>query len=678
MSKRAPRATARRVFHLLLTFLLLACGSSGTPGPVAEPPDLPEQETMSILSLAPNLSRYRTFGYVRVEVRFDRPIDPSSVTGETLFITEGTEDTAPRVPGTLEAEVDRVRFTPDERLRFGIPYRVRVTRGLLSEDGDPCNGIFPDVTYGNTEVPAPGDRFVVNLANDFDDGYIGNEYSLMGYVPPLLWFDPEETDPLLPELIPGIHATEAWKLSTGSPDVLVVVLDNGLASYNPRDLTHNLYLNRGELPLPRDASGRSITDITGWPDPYDFNRDGRFNIQDYRDAGYAILPDGTLAPVPDMNGNGVIDPEDLMLAYADGVDGYPADPDTPPDTGGLVDDVSGYDFFRQSPWALGMPGFPEGTHGEDRAREAAGEADNDTGTPGVCPNCTVMVVRLTYGLIQEGELMSHAVRYAIAKGADVIVAALGSLSGTANQIDALREADEAGVTVIVGMSDESSFHHSTPSVLNHVIAAKANYAFFWESFCTGYGGQVHFAANGQCGSTACGVAAGAAALLISRARELGYCTNSRPGDPACTDPDLTGNEVKQILTLTAEKPSTPQACFGFLTDAGCKVDTWDRHQGYGRLNLFRALNRLETRPLPAAVQILEPGWFALLDPSLPSAGALTLDVRARAPLDGVACEWAPGIEPEEEDFRHMDCARDPGGTLTARLPLWDMADAVGG
>ena len=34
---------------------------------------------------------------------------------------------------------------------------------------------------------------------------------------------------------------------------------------------------------------------------------------------------------------------------------------------------------------------------------------------------------------------------------------------------------------------------------------------------------------------------------------------------------------------------------GFLTDASCKVDTWDRHQGYGRLNLFQALHRLESR-----------------------------------------------------------------------------------
>lgn len=679
------KSPARNVSHagilslfpawILLPLLLLSCGDSASTVPSPAPPE----ETLSIVSLSPDLSRYRTRGDVRVEVRFEEPVDPESVTGETFFLTAGLQETSPRVAGTLEVLDDRVRFTPGQRLSFGVPYRVRVTRGLRSEAGHPCNGRFPEVTYGNTDLPAPGDRFVVNLADDFDDSSIGNAYSLMGYLPPLGGLDPEETDPAMPEVIPGIHATEAWKLSKGRPDVLVVVLDNGLASYDPEDLAGNLYLNRGELPLPRDASGNPGGQGAAGQDPYDFNGDGRFNIQDYREAGHAILPGGALAPVPDLNGNGAVDPEDLMLAFMDGADGYPADADTPADTGGKVDDISGYDFFRQSPWALGMPDFPEGAHGEDRAREVAGEADNGKGVSGACPGCTVMVCRVTYALIEEGELVSHAMRYAIDKGADVIVAALGSLSGTATEVAAFEEADAAGVAVIVGMSDESSYHHSTPSVFNHGIAAKCNYAFFWESFCTGYGGQVHFAANGQCGSTACGMSGGAAGLLVSRARDLGYCMNSRPEDPSCTDPDLTGNEVKQVLTLTAEKPSTTQACAGFLTDASCKLDTWDRHQGYGRLNLFRALHRLESRPLPAAVQILEPGWFALLNPALPSSGALNADIRARVPVERVTCQWAPGIEPDESDFRDMACSYEPAaGALGARLPLQDMAGAVGG
>jgi len=548
----------------------------------------------------------------------------------------------------------------------------------MSTGGHPFDGVFPGVTYGNTDIPAPGNIFVVNLSDDFDDQTIGNAYPLMSYLPPLLWLDPEETDPAMPEQIPGIHATEAWKLSIGRPDVLIVVIDNGLGSYVPEDLVNNLYINPGELPLPRDEQGRSICDLGPCEDPYDFNRDGRFNIQDYQAAGHAIGLDGDLGPVEDLNENEEIDPEDLMTAYMDDLDGYAADPDTPADTGGKVDDISGYDFFRDSPWSLGMPDFPEGVHGEDRAREAAAEADNAEGIPGVCPNCTIMVCRITYALISEGELLSHAIRYAMDKGADVIVAALGSLSGTASEVAALEEADAAGVTMIVGMSDESSFHHSTPSMFNHLIAVKSNYAFFLESFCTCYGAQVHVATNGQCGSTACGVASGAAGLILSRARDLGYCRNSRPGDPACTRDDLTGNEVKQLLILTAEKPSEEEACIGFLTQAPCKLDTWDQHQGYGRVNLLRAVKRLDTEPLPPAVQILEPGWFAVLNPDLVSSRFLRASIRARTGVERITCEWAPGIEPDEEDFVGFDCAAKAGGDLVATLPLDSMAASVGG
>jgi hypothetical protein len=199
-----------------------------------------------------------------------------------------------------------------------------------------------------------------------------------------------------------------------------------------------------------------------------------------------------------------------------------------------------------------------------------------------------------------------------------------------------------------------------------------------ESYCTGYGGQTHVSTTGNCGSTACGIITGGAALLVSRARDLGYCSGSRPEDPACTEPDLSANEVKQIITLTAEKPNDPASCFGVLTNAPCKKDTWDLHQGYGRMNMIRALHRLEEGPLPPEVEILSPGWFALLDPGKASAGNLTARVSSRVPLGPVTCEWAPGIEPEEPDFLPVSCQPDPEGRVELNLPLGSMAGALGG
>ncbi len=667
----------RIMYVAILTLVLNAC--DGSPSRKDKGVDGVTPVYVDI-TLCPNLSRYRTLADTVVELVLGKPIDTQHLHPRTVYLTEGIDPDGRRIESEIEVQQDKITVKPLEPLRFGVPYKVWISSPLTGLNGEVLTPRFPAVTYGATNVPAPGDIFVVNIPNDLSDMEIGQAFPLLGYIPPLL-DKSEQTDPAIPEHIPGISATEAWKLSTGRPDVLVVILDNGLSSYATEDLSQRLFLNRSELPLPRDMNGQSVCerDPSACKDPYDFNRDGRFNCTDYQDAGYALAPHGSLMRIEDSNANERIDPGDLIEQFQDGIDGYPADPDAPQDTGGLVDDISGYDFLRDVPVALGMPAFPEGTHGEGRALEVAGEADNGSGVPGVCPNCTVMVCRITYGLIQEGELLSHALRYAVDKGAQVIVAALGSLSGTASELAALRYADAAGVPVIVGMSDESSFHHSAPSMFDHVIAVKCNYSFFVESFCTGYGGQVHLATAGECGSTACGIAGGAAGLLISRARDLGYCRKSHPAEPACVYDDLSANEVKQILTATAEKPSDPRSCFGILTDAPCKIDTWDRHQGYGRINLFRALQYLEAHAAPPpAVQITSPGWFALLRPELSGTALLGGTISSRVPIDRMIAAWAPGIEPDEADFRSLMVSQPAHGRFSTTLPLEEIARSLGG
>ena len=71
------------------------------------------------------------------------------------------------------------------------------------------------------------------------------------------------------------------------------------------DLAGNAYLNRGELDPPIGAE-------PGAADPYDANGDGRFSVLDYAQD----------PRVSDVNGNGLVDPEDLILdpSLADGAD----------------------------------------------------------------------------------------------------------------------------------------------------------------------------------------------------------------------------------------------------------------------------------------------------------------------------------------------------------------------
>jgi Big-like domain-containing protein/VCBS repeat protein len=627
---------------------------------------------LTVVQVQPNLGRYRVDGTEPLVVTFNQPLNAATVTSASFWVTAGEADGAPRVAGSLAVDGIKVTFRPDAPFGFGVRHRVHVGTAVRSQLGSAFDGRFPGVTYGKTGVAARGDVFVVNKPAELSEDRLGSDYGMLGYEPAA----PELTDPAIPERVPGMAVTEAWKLSTGRPDVLIAFLDDGMRSYRSPDLVEAWFLNRGELPPPRDAAGRTICDLGPCKDLYDFDGNGRLNVLDYRKAGHAIARSGHLEPIADTNGDGQIDPGDLIDQFADGADGYAADPQAASDGNGLADDISGYDFVRGVPQAFGLNDFPEGAHGEGRSKEAVARADGQ-GDIGVCPNCSVMVVRVTYTLIGEGESFRRGLEYALSMRANVVVGILGALNGTAAQAAALDEADAAGVPVITGQGDESSFHHSYPSILNHTLTVKANSAFFIESYCTGYGANIDLAGVGGCSSTTAGRIGGGAGLLVSRARDLGFCATSRPSDPACVSPDLRANEIKQLLIGTAEKPDDLHACTGLLTEAPCRRGP-DVHQGFGRVNLFQALAHLEYGPLPPEVQILEPGWFGWFDPDKTPRLGLGGTVRARVPLDAVACAWAPGPEADEEAFVPFPCSVDAAGHVAGELDLRLVAAAMGG
>ena len=91
----------------------------------------------------------------------------------------------------------------------------------------------------------------------------------------------------------GMSLDSAWQHTVGRDDVVIAVLDSGIL-WDYKDLVRKLYLNAGELPLPQGASAK------------DRNGDGLFNIDDYEGD----------TRVGDRNGNGMLDPGDLILAFS--------------------------------------------------------------------------------------------------------------------------------------------------------------------------------------------------------------------------------------------------------------------------------------------------------------------------------------------------------------------------
>ena len=78
-----------------------------------------------------------------------------------------------------------------------------------------------------------------------------------------------------------IDALEAWDIATGSSDIIIAVIDSGVA-YNHEDLIGNIWSNTGEIPdngIDDDGNGY-IDDVRGWDfvnddnDPIDSNDHG--------------------------------------------------------------------------------------------------------------------------------------------------------------------------------------------------------------------------------------------------------------------------------------------------------------------------------------------------------------------------------------------------------------------
>ncbi|MCZ7584050.1 MAG: S8 family serine peptidase [Deltaproteobacteria bacterium] len=421
------------------------------------------------------------------------------------------------------------------------------------------------VTAGNPDWPnGPDEDPRLETPDDLGSG----RWYLYSYIPD------ENVDSIRPEeadLGSGIHADAAWQVTTGTPEVVIAVLDSGI-NWDEIDLINKIYLNAGELPIPEGAAG------------YDANEDGVFNMRDYTGD----------SRIDDANGNGRIDAGDLIRIFSDETDG---------DGNGYVDDIAGWDFYRHDNDPADDTRYG---HGTGEAKQAAAETNNGHGGPGVCPECLILPVRVGDSFVAEANRFAQGVVFAADSGVGVILEALGAINNTDFARDAVAYALSRGISFAASAADENSFHHNYPANYNGTIYTNnvvydtmerdAATSFMALDTCTNWGPKVTVsAASNNCSSGATGHIGGALGLIHSYGVELGL------------DPPLSPAEVMGLVTMSASDVYNPEGEDNERVYPS--LPGWDKYFGHGRLNLRAALDLIADGMIPPEALVESPRWF---------------------------------------------------------------------
>ncbi len=460
----------------------------------------------------------------------------------------------------------------------------------------------------------------------------------------------------------GMAVDLAWGLQKGRSDVTIAVLDSGIKWRDAnamRELATKAYINVGEAAPPCVSLAS------------DCNADGRVNIEDF-DA------------IADRNGNGLADPEDLILdpAFNDGIDN---------DHNGYVDDISGWDFLYGDNNPLDTVAYGHGT-GE---AEDSTAAENGSGDVGSCPNCMFLPVRVSDSFIADGQRFAAGVLFALDSNAAVIQEALGVINNPSSAQKAIDLAYDRNVVVVASMADEASKHPNLPAALRHTMAVNSVTklenllggsvdGYLALNGCTNYGGRTFVSVeSGSCSSEATGISAGIVGLIESEARDLGI--------------ELTANEVMQIVRLAADDidfatPNSVDPANNFGASTGGLLDTvrypttkgWDATFGYGRLNAYEALRMVRAKAIPPSADLLTPNWFDVKG----IRGAMRVEAAVSAPRAAsydYRVEWAVGLQapeyPGTDDWHivaHEQGVTGPKRGTLATIDLGAIAAALPG
>jgi hypothetical protein len=425
----------------------------------------------------------------------------------------------------------------------------------------------------------------------------------------------------------GVAADRAWLLTTGDPRVTVAILDLGAPLSDP-DLAGRWRLNEAEIPGAQDRDG-----------------DGVLTVRDFTSASATVAPAIDLVTDErllarndrgDANGNGLLDPEDLIRVFSDGTDA---------DENGFVDDLAGWDF-------AGGDNDASAPIDSGFARAIAAEANNGIGGIGVCPRCTIVPFRVSSNARAPAERAAQALLLAASLEARLIAFAVRPAYGGGFLRAALDFAEKKGALAIVGPDADGGLELSSLWTSGLFIGALGHDRFDLRFATTALARppssspSLRLQASAPGGPLHLAIATGVAALALSEADSIGL------------QPRLEPRELAQLLVATARRPSEEEA--------------WTSDRGAGRIDARAAVEAVMRGEIPPEVEILSPSWATVFDPTsgepILVKGALT---NRRLEEVTWVLEHAIGATPAPESFAPLASGSAPAGErveIHAALP----------
>ncbi|HQY90362.1 S8 family peptidase [Caldilinea sp.] len=233
--------------------------------------------------------------------------------------------------------------------------------------------------------------------------------------------------------------------------------------------------------------------------------------------------------------------------------------------------LAGYDFINDDEAPLDDHG-----HGTHVAGIAAAALNNAQGSAGICPQCTILPVKVldsgnkgTWGTVAAG------IYYAVDHGARVINLSLGATVSSRTLEDAIGYAEAHDVLVVASAGNAASATPYYPAALPYVIAVGATNDSDVHWPLSNTGDHIDLTAPGhRIYSTYYNLEQNAGYTIMSGTSMASPFVTGLVGLLASFNPELTGTQIVDLMTGAADD----------LGETGK-----DAVYGYGRINIYRTL-----------------------------------------------------------------------------------------